>query len=467
MTWSDGSPVTAQNYVDGVCRLLDPGVGNPAYYLLTEVVSVKGAADYAAGDVVDCARVGVRAADEQTLEITLDRPAAYFPKLLTTPLFWPAPPSAQGVVTGTQTAASAATAPVGPLTNGPFVLAEQVPGDHITLTKNPAYWNAAENGIDRIEFRILPDINRQLELYERGDLMVAGVPADETARIQADPGLGSELQVLVQPGVSYLALNTLNSPSSDPALRRAIASAIDRQALIEQVLKQPWHVPARALIPPDVPGHRDANLQTGYAYDPDAARRILQEAGYGPDKPAPPVELWYNREGNNEAMFEAIGDMLEAVGIPVRLLTGQWDVYLDGLEDCNKPARASASRTPAECSYNAYRMGWVMDYPDTASMLAIFRPGSRFHYTGWQPARDAAEGTDPASQYAALLEQAAAEPDDVARAALYQQAEDILLNEAIVVPLLYYDRTMLVKKGVEAAFPPFGAPHLQYWRVRE
>jgi oligopeptide transport system substrate-binding protein len=456
MTWSDGTPVTAQNYVDGVCRLLDPSIGNPAYYLLTDVAAIKGAAAYASGDLADCKRIGVAAPDEHTLVITLERPAAFFPKLLTTPLFWPAPP---------------ASATGQPLTNGPFLLAEQAPGKHITLTKNPKYWNAAENSIERVELAIVPDVGQQLALYERGDLMVAGLPASETARIQADVALSSELHVLVQPGVSYLALNTQNSPTSDPAVRRALASAIDRQALIDQALKQSWHVPARAMIPPDVPGHRGTELQSGYAYNPEEARRLLQEAGYGPDKPVPPVELWYNREGNNEALFKAVAGMLEQAGIPVRLLTAPWDVYLNGLENCNKPARASAAKTPAECPYNAYRMGWVMDYPDPASMLAIFRPGSRFHYTGWQPAKGAEKGAqagaDPASQYASLLDQAAAQPDEAARIALYQQAEDVLLNEAIAIPLLYYDRTMLVKEGLDAAFPPFGVPDFQYWKLRE
>lgn len=436
LTWSDGSPLTAQHYVDGVCRVLAPEVGNPAYYLLTDVAPVVNARGYASGDLADCAQVGIRAVDDVTLVITLERPAAFFPRLLAAPLFWPAPPA-------------------GPLTNGPYLLAEQAPGDHLTLTRNPRYWNAEQVSIERVEFRIVPDLAAQLALYERGDLAVSGLPAAETERIQADPAWARELQLLVQPGVSYLALNTQAAPTNDANVRRAIASAIDRQYLIEQVLKQPWHLPAYALIPPQIPGYAGDGAGEAYRFDPEAARRILAEAGYGPANPVPPVELWYNREGNNEALFKAVAGMLEAVGIPVRLLTSEWNVYLDGLENCNRPVQAGAAKSPAECSYNLYRMGWVMDYPDAASMLATFQPGSRFQYTGWESA-----------EYADLLGRALAEPDDALRADLYAQAERVIVQEAVIIPLQYYDRTVLIKDGIRYDYPPFGPPNLQYWELR-
>lgn len=447
LSWSDGSLLTAQHYVDGVCRVLDPEVGNPAYYLLTDVAPVVNARAYAIGDLADCAEVGIRAADDVTLVIALERPATFLPRLLAAPLFWPAPPST--VVTGTEPLAAAAEL----LTNGPYLLSERVANDHLTLTRNPNYWNAGEVSIGQIEFRILPDLAQQLARYAAGDLAVSGLPAADTPRIQADPAWASELQLLVQPGVSYLALNTQVAPTNDVNVRRAIASALDRQYLIDQVLKQPWHLPAEALIPRDVPGHQDA--AGNYPYDPEAARRYLAEAGFGPEKPVPPVELWYNREGNNEALFKAVGSMLEAVGIPVRLLSSEWNVYLDALENCNKPARADAARSPGECTYQLYRMGWVMDYPDAASMLATFRPGSRFQYTGWESA-----------EYDNLLNQALAEPDEAGRASLYSQAERVVLQEAVIVPLQYYDRTVLVKQGVTFDYPPFGPPNLQYWKMR-
>ncbi len=451
LAWSDGQPLTAQHYVDGVCRVLDPAVGDPFYTLLTEVAPLRGGAEYASGDEADCAKIGVTAVDDVTLRLTLTRPAAHLPALLAMPIFWPAPKAAQPITDTTATAGPAASSPP---SNGPYLLAEQVPGDHILLTKNPSYWNAAQVAIERIEFRIVPDLARQLALYEAGDLQVAEFPAEATERIQADPAFEQELYVLVQPGASYLGLNLQAAPTNDVNVRRAIASAIDRQALIDQVLKQSWHVPAQGLLPPETLG--DNGEAAGYPYDPEAARNYLTEAGYGPEKPIPPVELWYNREGSNELIFKAVGAMLEQAGIPVRLVSSPWEMYLDALEGCNKPIEATAARTPAECSYSLYRMGWVMDYADASSLLKIFSPKSRFQYTGWT-----------SEDYDRLLAEALAEPDEAARAALYRQAEALLLEDVVVIPLQYYDRTVLVKDGIEFDYPPFGPPNLQYWKLRE
>ena len=452
LAWSDGRPLTAQDYVNGVCRVLDPAVGDPYYTLLTDVAPLQGAAEYASGDEADCAKIGIAAVDDVTLRLTLARPATHLPALLAMPIFWPAPAAAQPI---TDTATTAGPAPSSPPSNGPYLLAEQLPGDHIVLTKNPNYWNAAEVKIERIEFRIVPDLARQLALYEAGDLQVAEFPAETTERIQTDPAFQQELHVLMQPGTSYLGLNLQAAPTNDVNVRRAIASAIDRQALIDQVLKQSWHMPAHGLMPPETPGY--AGGDTGYPYDLEAARNYLKEAGYGPEKPVPPVELWYNREGNNELIFKAVGAMLEQAGIPVRLVSSSWGMYLNALEGCNKPIEAAAARTPAECSYNLYRMGWVMEYADASSLLKIFGPKSRFQYTGW--ASDAYDG---------LLAKALTEPDEAARVDLYRQAETLLLTDDVaVIPLQYYDRTVLVKDGVEFDYPSFGPPNLQYWKLRE
>ncbi len=475
MTWSDGVAVTAQQYVDGVCRLLEPAIGNSYYYLLADVAQITGAADFASGEVADCATVGVKAVDDLTLVITLRQPASFLPKLLAFRVFLPA---RLDIVagTGSQERDSLATPPPtatqsairNPSTplrtspqsaipsNGPYLLTEQAPGDHISLTKNPAYWNAAQVAITHIEFKVVPAPAEQLALYEAGDLLVADFPAEETARVQADSGLSQELQVLVRPGASYLAFNTQITPTMSVDFRRAVASAIDRRALIDDVLQQPWHAPAQTIIPPGIPGYQGEDPAVGYPYDPAAAQAFLAQAGYDAQNPPPPVELWFNREGNNELLFKAIGGMLEAVGIPVRLVSSSWDVYLASLDDCNKPNRQDAAKKPAECSYGLYRMGWVMDYADPAGILdMVFSPKSAFQYTGWQ-----------SEEYQRLLSEALAEEDETRRTELYRAAEVLLLNEGVVaVPLQHYDLTVLVKTGVTFDYPPFGAPNLQYWTL--
>ena len=462
MTWSDGAPVNAQHYVDGVCRLLEPSVGNDYYYLLTEIAPISGAKDFASGDVANCEKVGIRAVDDLTLQIALDRPASFFPQLLAFQTFLPARTdlvSAGEAITGSlklEAGSSAITKTLQAVSNGPYTLAEWAPRERIVLTANPTYWNADQVEIDRIEFKFLPELADQLAQYEKGDLQVAEFPAEETPRIQADTGFAKELKTLVRPGTSYIGLNTQVTPTLNVNVRRAIASAIDRKALIDEVLKQPWHIPAQVLIPPGTPGYQGEDPSVGFPYNPEAARKYLADAGYGPANPVPPVEIWFNGEGNNKVVFEAVRDMLEQIGIPVRLTDSNWAVYRGALDACNRPNRAEAAKSPGECSYNAYRMGWVMDYADPSSMLdVVFNPKSAFQYTGWQ-----------SPEYEQLLTQALAEQDQAKRSELYRQAEKILLNDVVAaVPLQHYDRTVLVKDGVTEEYPPLGAPNLQYWKL--
>jgi oligopeptide transport system substrate-binding protein len=224
--------------------------------------------------------------------------------------------------------------------------------------------------------------------------------------------------VLVQPG-KHLGLNTQITPTQDVNVRRAIASAIDRKALIDSVLEQPWHRPAQVVVPPSVEGYQGDDPSVGYGYDPQAAREYLAQAGFDEDNPPPPVELWYNREGNNEPLFRAVAEMLERVGIPVRLSSTSWNVHRDSLDACHASPRRVV-RAPAECSYNAYRMGWVMDYADPSSILdVVFNPTSSFQYTGWE-----------SPTYEELMDQARSEPDEAGRTEQYREAERLLLNEA-------------------------------------
>lgn len=440
--WSDGQPVTAQHFVDGVCLALDPLTGNDYYYLLTDIAAVAGARAFASGNTADCGKVGVKAVGEHTLQIALDRPAAFFPKLLAMQIFFPARKALTNTVTS------------GLINNGPYTVAENQPGQRLVLRANPTYWNAGEVKLKRLEFPIVPGLADQLAQYKRGDLTVAEFPAAETAGVMADPALSQELRVLARPGLSYIGLNTQISPTKDLAFRKAVASAIDRKKLIEEVLQQRWRLPAQAAVPPDIPGSQAADPAVGYPYNPEVARNFLAEAGYGPDRPAPPVEIWVNQEGSNELIFKAIAAMLEQVGIPTRLNLSKWPVYRSSLDACNKPNHIAATRTPAECAYHLYRMGWVMDYADPSALLdMVFSPRSAFQYTGWQ-----------SKKYDDLLGQALLERDEGKRLELYRAAEKVLLNEAVViVPLQFYDRTLLIKEGVQFDYPQFGPPNLKDW----
>jgi oligopeptide transport system substrate-binding protein len=443
--WSDGEPVTAQHFVDGICRALSPALGNSLDQQTARTARISGAAAYASGATGDCSQIGVKALDPGHLRFTLDEPNYDLPELLALQAFLPA--RLDVADEGRKIAST---------NNGPYSLVEWQPGERVVLARNAHYWNASSVGIERIEFQIVEESAGQLKLYEEGALHVAEFPLTDTQHILAQATLRGELHAILRPGTSYLALNTQAGPTADINFRRAVASAIDRQALANEALQQPWHRAAQTIIPPGVAGYSGSDAGAGYAYSLAAARDFLAQAGYNADNPPPPLEIWTNREGNNPTLVEAIAAMLEKAGIPTRLVSSNWDNYLASLDACNKPAQPAAARTPAECSYNAYRLGWIMDSPDPASLLGqVFSPESTLQYSGWQSAK-----------FQELLANAAREPDPAKRGDAYHAAEKLLLNDdVVVVPLLYYDRPLLVKKGVAFQYPLFSPPNFQFWQL--
>jgi len=263
--WSDGKPVTAQHFVDGICRALEPATGNNYYYLLTDIARITGAKAFASGNTADCKKVGVKAVDDRTLQFSLEQPASFFPKLLSTQIFFPTRVDISRTVAG------------GLVNNGPYTLAESVPGEHLALRANPSYWNASQVGPKRIEFKVVPELADQFSQYKQGDLMVAEFPSENTVQVSSDPTFAKELRVLVRPGVSYLGLNTQAGATKSVALRKAIASAIDRKKLIEEVLKQRWHVPAQSAVPPDIPAHSPKTRALGSRTTPRLLRNSWQK----------------------------------------------------------------------------------------------------------------------------------------------------------------------------------------------
>ena len=446
LQWSDGQPVTAQQYVDGLCRALDPVFANDLAQQATRTAGISGAAAYASGASGDCATVGVHATDAQSIRIDLEHPTGALLQLLAYPSWLPAP---RAQAAGASSTSALMLDPSSFMGNGPYLLAAWQPETRLAFVKNAHYWDAAHVAIERVDLQFVAEPAGQLALYEGGSLHVASFPLTELPRIHAQPAFSQELQSLVRPGVSYLGLNTLAGPTADANFRRAIASAIDRQALIRDGLRQPWHTPAHSLIPPGVAGYQ-AEDDAGYGYDPAATQKFLAQAGYGPANPPPAIELWTNREGNNPALMGVVADMLEKAGIPTRLVTSSWDVYQASLGACNQPTR------PAGCSYSVYWEGWVLDSADPGNLLSgVLGPRSSLQYTGWQSA-----------DYEDLLARAVGESDAAKRGELYRAAEKVLLDDAVaVVPLLYYDQLLLIKHGVGFAYPPFGPPEFKNWTL--
>jgi oligopeptide transport system substrate-binding protein len=440
--WSDGVPVTAQHYEDGVVRLMLPETAAEYAWLMYDI---EGAEEFNTGEIDDPELLGVKAVDDHTFEVTLKAPTPYFETVLPFSTFYPVR------LDLIETHGDLWTEPGNYVSNGPYLLDYWEHEAEVGLVKNPTYWDADAVTIEQVTLPIIQETSTMLALYENDELHMSGMPSEEVPRIVGDPVLSEELRILPRPGVYYVGLNMLRAPTDNLLVRKALASAIDRKSIIENVVQRPWLTPSSCTTPPRILGHQPWGT-CGYTFDPEQAQAYLAEAGYPDGEGFPGLVFWFNRADYNEDVIEAVAAMWEEnLNITVELRTNEWAVYLDYLDACN-----TTEADLAACEFNAYRMGWVMDYGDPQNQLqVVFAPGSPFQYTGWQNER-----------FDELMDLAGSSFDITERETYYFEADRILSEDVVaIIPIHGYERNTLVKTGVTFEYPPFGQPSFKYWAL--
>jgi oligopeptide transport system substrate-binding protein len=325
-TWSDGEPVVAQHYVDGIVRLLKPETAAKYAWMMH---LIQGAKSFNAGETSDLSTLGVRVIDDYALEITLEQAASYFDSILALSTTYPV---RLDVI---ERHGGLWTEPGNFVGNGAFSLIEWAHEDYVVVEKNTDYWDADNVTIERIEFPIIADDATALAAYDRGELDYLGsYPPGELPRILEDmPG---DFRRGPWPGTYHVGLNVLRSPTDNPNLRKALASAVDKQAILDSVLGTPWRIAACGVIPPEIPGYQGCG-NVGYEFDVEAARRYLEVAldEMGMDGPADvSVNLWFNQE--NEDVAKTIAEQWESnLGIHVNVVIMEWETYLTMLDECD------------------------------------------------------------------------------------------------------------------------------------
>ena len=323
--WSDGEPVTAQHYVDGMVRLLDPATAAEYAYVM---YYVQGAEAFNTGESTDPSTVGVAAVDDFTLQITLTGPQSFFDSILAFSTTYPA--RLDVIEAGGELWFE--TNFVG---NGPYVLDEFVHDDHVTLVANEEHPRGAAAPIKTIYNAIIVEDATALAAYENGDLDVSEYPSEELPRILEDPVLSTEFTRLPNPGVYYVGLNTKAAPTDSVHFRMALALAVDKRAILDDVMNMPWRIDAYGVIPPEIYGYQADGV--GYGFDVDAALEHLQaymdEAGVE-NAGDISIQLWFNR-GNEDVIQAVEAQWEENLGIDVNVVNMEWGVYLDTLDECN------------------------------------------------------------------------------------------------------------------------------------
>ena len=418
--WSNGDPVTAADFVFSYRRILSPNLGSAYAYML---FCLENAAAFNAGDLADFAQVGVHARDDRTLELRLAHGTPYFLSLLNHYSWFPVhPPTilARGAIDqlGTKW-----TRPEHHVGNGPFILDTWAPGKVITVRKSDTYWDRATVRLQGIRFYPIGDHNIEDRAFRAGQLHVTGtVPIDRVrwyrehnpAVLRTDPYLGCY----------YYLFNTRRPPLDDARVRRALAMAVDRRQIVDHVT-QGGEAPAHHFTPPGTAGY---TARAHLPDDVDGARALLAAAGYPDGRGLPAIELLYNTSEAHARIAQAIQQMWKTrLGINVSLVNMEWKVYLANTESG---------------TYDIARAGWIGDYVDPNTFLDMWVTGGGNNRAGW---------SNP--QYDALISEATATVDPAARREIFQQAEAILMQEAPILPIYFYQSKSLIHPAVRGWNP--------------
>ena len=420
--WSDGSPITADDFIQSYKRMLTPQFASEYAYLIYDYVV--GAKDFYDGKLTDFARVGFRAPDAQTLVVTLKSPTPYLMKIIASHYAWTPVPvkviAQYGPVDRKRTGWTRAGRLV---SNGPFLLKDWTPNQKIVVARNPHYWDAATVKLDEIHFFPTEDIPTEERMFRTGQLH----KTNELPNAKIDVYRKEYPEALhLEPylGVYFYRINVARPPFTDKRVRKALALAIDRESVVKNITRG-GQQPAYAVSYPGTAGYSPrAKLEGGIA----EAKRLLAEAGYPEGKGFPDAELLYNTNENHRAIAEAIQQMWRRnLGIEVRLLNQEWKVYLDSQHTKN---------------FMLQRAGWIADYVDPHVFLEIWVSGNGNNDTNWSNAA-----------YDQLFQQALTAKTDAERYEIYQKMDAILVDEVPVIPIYHYTRVYAMSPKVKGHSP--------------
>jgi oligopeptide transport system substrate-binding protein len=429
--WSNGDPLTAQDFVDSYRRELSPGLGAQLSYFL---FLLKNGEAYNKGKIKDFSQVGVHALDAHTLELTLHDPTPYFLTGALYQRFYSAVQMSTVAKHGGLDAPDNQWTKAGSFVgNGPFKLVKWKPNEEVVVQRNPYYWNARNVWLKEIHFYPFDDIEAEENAFRAGQLHVTSQVAQSKIDWyrQRHPEL---LHIDPYEGIYFYMLNVTRPPLNDVKVRRALAMAVDRESLVRYVVRG-GQLPAHSFVPPDTGGYTSrASIPT----DVPGARKLLAEAGYPGGAGLPPIEILINTSENHRVVAEAIQEMWRrSLGVDARIVNQEWKVYLD---------------SRATMNYQVCRAGWIA-YLDPNGFLENFVTGGTNNQTGF---------ADP--QYDGLIQEAARTRDPAARLEVFQRAEKILLDAAPIIPIYDYTNPYLIRPSV-LNWPRNRVGYRQYQRV--
>jgi len=414
--WSNGDPITAQDFVFSYKRILTPTFGAQN---VDRLFVMKGAEDYFKEKITDFDQVGVKALDDHTLQIELVGPTPYFLSLLQHYAWFPVNSKTIlkfGTISDRDTKW---TLPENFVGNGPFKLKSWKSNDVIEMVRNPLYWDAATVKLNGINFYLIENQSTQDRAFQAGQLhKTYGLQLDKVPYYRLRRP--EYLRIDPYEGVYFYRLNVERKPLDNPKVRMALNLTVDRETIVKNITRQNEQ-PATGLTPP---GMGDYQILKVITYDPDKARQLLAEAGYPDGKGFPKFDILINTSEVHRAVAEAIQQMWkEELNINVGIENQEWKVFLDTQNNIN---------------YDIARFGWIGLFMDPMTFLDIWTTGNGNNNTHW---------SDP--EYDELIRQAARTGDAKARLDFLHQAEELFLSNPPVVLIYWYTRGYLMQPLVE------------------
>jgi oligopeptide transport system substrate-binding protein len=424
--WSDGEPVKASDFVFAFQRLFDPATASEYAYLQ---YPIKGGSEIADGSLTDKNELGVKAIDDKTLEITLEGPTPYFLQALTHYTAYPVP---QHVVEAEGDQWTNVGTVVG---NGPFQITEWVPGNYIKSVKSDTYYGQDDIQIDEVYYYVQDDLAAALNRYRAGEYdILTDLPFDQQQFVTENlPGEGRFAPFA---GIHYYVINQEKEPFDDVNVRRALSIAINREIIGPDI----WgsgEPPAYGWVPPGTANYEGVEqympewASLSYEERLEEARALMAEAGFTPENPLQ-LQIRYNTNDNHQRLAVAITAMWQEIGVQAELFNAETPVHYDAL-------RAG--------DFDIGRAGWLLDYSDPSNMLELLKTGTTQADGTVNWGNNYGRYSNP--EFDRLVDEAAAEGDLMARAALLGEAEYLAMDEFAAIPLAYYLAANVVKPNIE------------------
>ena len=451
LKWSDGSDFTANDFVYSWQRMVDPDVAAP--YAETVLGMVEGY-DEAIGKpdengnqttTPDITKLRVEAPDDKTFVVHMSHPTPYFDKLAT---FAALSPVKKDVVEAKPDGWT--LDPKTYISTGPFKLAEWKSGSYLMLEKNENYWNKDAVKLDGIKCLLMEDQNAAFSAYEAGDaLMIKDIPTQEITTLQKRPDYRLDPQI----GTYFIDLNNTLDEFKDAKVRQALSLALDRK-YISETITAGTYTPAKGFVPQGV-SDWDGSSWHDHLTDPSVyinvddyqgnlakAKELLKEAGHENGAGLPTIVYSTNDQSYHKKIAEYLQQVWGELGVKVEVNIVEWKSFT--------PQRRSGN-------YQAARDGWVMDYNDPSNILQLTSTGN---------GNNSSKYSNP--EYDALLEKAANEADPQTRFGYFHQAEEMLMRDMGVTPLLYYNEMYLQSDKIKDSYHTTdGIWHFEYADIAE